>query len=150
MNAGTTNILSRAATSSRVLCPGHATGQHCLKKGISRREQYRALSSTISDGRRRPSVVSKSQRLVQTSQKRVSEFSVCKRNSFSDGNSLFIQPRGSRRQRILTMSSVSAKTPLPARSRRHTTGWLRSFIQIPTKIRMPKTNSRKHNHHTSY
>ncbi|KAH7314080.1 mitochondrial DnaJ chaperone-like protein [Rhexocercosporidium sp. MPI-PUGE-AT-0058] len=56
MNAGTTNILSRAATTSRVLCPAHASRQNRFPHEVSKRQQSRALCSVAPHQSQRPSV----------------------------------------------------------------------------------------------
>ncbi|KAL2061744.1 hypothetical protein VTL71DRAFT_7122 [Oculimacula yallundae] len=57
MNAGTSNILSRAATTSRVLCPANASRPNRFQHEVSRRPQSRAICSVTPHQIRRPSVV---------------------------------------------------------------------------------------------
>ncbi|CZS92207.1 related to heat shock protein MDJ1 [Rhynchosporium agropyri] len=56
MNAGTTNVFSRAATTSRVLCPAHASRQNRFQHGVSKRQQPRSICSATPSQSRRPSV----------------------------------------------------------------------------------------------
>lgn len=72
MNVGTTTILSRAATTSRVLCPAQASKQLQSQNGISRRHQSRALCSATPNQSRRPSIVVVASRCTRFPQRRVS------------------------------------------------------------------------------
>merc|ERR1711977_520727 len=70
MNAGTTNILSRAATTSRALCPAHASRQNRFQNEVSRRQPSRAICSVTPHQSRRPSVAATRSSLNACSQSR--------------------------------------------------------------------------------
>jgi len=150
MKAGTTGLLTRAAT-ARIVCPAQASRQQRFKDDVYKAPPARTFGTVPPNPLRHSKSVGSEPSPFHGSQKRVSclrLFAFVHRPLLIYARH-FTRPRTSIRQRILTKFLVLRKARVLRRLRRHIMDLLRNSIPTRTKTHQPRTSSQKHNLHMS-
>jgi hypothetical protein len=147
MNSGTSGLLLKATTPTRIIRPTRISQRHHLGNNVHSQYTVQAIHSSSLKRIRRADITS-SAIGHDGLQRRVSSFQHSSRNMNADFCLPFrpsMQHETSKPPRIHMLRSGSTRVLPPLKSRRLTMGLQRNTIPTLPKIRTPKRNSPKRN-----